>query len=261
MLTVETVIGAGNIINNLDVGDVTTYDLANELPQETEIFVTVIPYNIGGEASDCTTVSFSTELLPPDCTSLLEPTDGSTNVSINTGLSWNPVERADGYFVSAGTFPGGEDIIDFIDVQNVTELSLAEEWPAGATIYVTITPYNVAGLAQDCQEQSFTIEDNSVEEDNNQKFGFSPDGDGVNEYWEIKEIQNYPDNVVSIYNRWGELVFEISGYNNGTNAFRGSANRATGRGAGELPEGTYFFTIQIPNENNIPKRGYLVLKR
>ncbi len=261
ILIVETSIGAGDIINNLDVGNVTTYNLTSGLPQETEIFVTVIPYNIGGEANGCITDSFSTELLPPDCTSLLEPSDGSTNVSINTGISWNPVDNADGYFVSAGTFPGGEDIIDFIDVQNVTEISLAEEWPEGAAIYVTVTPYNVAGLAQDCQEQSFTIEDNSIDNDDDQKFGFSPDGDGINEYWEIKGIQNYSDNVVSIYNRWGELVFEISGYDNGTNAFRGSANRATGRGAGELPEGTYFFTIEIPLENNIPKRGYLVLKR
>jgi gliding motility-associated-like protein len=158
-------------------------------------------------------------------------------------------------------FYGGDVIIVTTDVGNVTEVSLAEELPDNTTIYVTIHPYNAGGITETCPEESFTTEDNTVVVDNSQKFGFSPDGDGVNEFWEIKGIRSYPDNVVSIYNRWGDLVFEIKGYDNASNVFRGSANKSTGRGAGELPEGTYFFTIDIPVEHNLKNRGYVVLKR
>ena len=93
-------------------------------------------------------------------------------------------------------------------------------------------------------------------------FGFSPDGDGINEYWEINGIENYPENVVSIFNRWGDLVFKIQGYDNSGNVFTGEANQMTSMGAGTLPEGTYFFQIQLPENHNLQtNQGYLVLKR
>ncbi len=260
-ISIGTTSGGTDIINDLDVGNTTSYTPTNELPQQTTVFVTVTPYNIGGSAESCTELSFTTVLLPPVCTSLISPSNGSLNVPVNTGVSWNPIASADGYFITIGTFSGGNDIIATTDVGNVTEISLAEELPDNTTIYVTIHPYNMGGIRESCQEESFTTEDNTVEVDNTQKFGFSPDGDGINEFWEIKGIRNYPDNVVSIYNRWGDLVFQIEGYNNSGNVFRGDANKSTGRGAGKLPEGTYFFTIEIPVEHNLKTRGYVVLKR
>jgi hypothetical protein len=66
--------------------------------------VTVTPYNLGGNAQDCAEISFITEILPPDCTTLLSPSNGSTNVEVNTGISWNPVQGADGYFITVATF-------------------------------------------------------------------------------------------------------------------------------------------------------------
>ncbi len=94
------------------------------------------------------------------------------------------------------------------------------------------------------------------------KYGFSPDGDGINEYWEIDGIDNYPNNKVLIYNRWGDLVFEATGYNNTSKAFRGIANRKRNLGADILPEGTYFFHIKIDGTHHLKKEtGFLVLKR
>src|SRR5690606_38167855 len=49
----------------------------------------------------------------------------------------------------------------------------------------------------------------------------SPNGDGINEYLIIEAIKDHPDNRVSIFNRNGTVVYEASGYNNGTVAFRG----------------------------------------
>ena len=68
--------------------------------------------------------------------------------------------------------------------------------------------------------------------------------------------------MVSIYNRWGDKVFEISGYDNSSRVFTGKANRLRGLGGDELPEGTYFFDIKISSTNTLEKlKGFLVLKR
>ncbi|WP_348799757.1 HYR domain-containing protein [Flavobacterium adhaerens] len=95
------------------------------------------------------------------------------------------------------------------------------------------------------------------------KYGFSPNSDGINDFWLIDGIADYPENEVMIYNSWGDLVFQISGYNNTTNVFNGIANRKRKLGADELPEGTYFFEINpnSPTHHFKKLKGYLVLKR
>lgn len=66
--------------------------------------------------------------------------------------------------------------------------------------------------------------------------GFSPNNDGVNETLEIQGIENFPNNVVSIFNRWGNRVYYIEGYSND--------DGWTGRFEGKvLPDGTYFYII------------------
>ena len=39
---------------------------------------------------------------------------------------------------------------------------------------------------------------------------FTPNGDLQNDVWEIGGIENYPKAKISIYNRWGQLVFTSS---------------------------------------------------
>lgn len=80
---------------------------------------------------------------------------------------------------------------------------------------------------------------------------FSPNGDGSNDTWFITEgVENYPDNRVSIFNRWGRKVFETKGYDNEENVFTGDG----------LEDGTYFYVIEIPSEQ-YSKTGYLMLIR
>ncbi|GAA0716142.1 hypothetical protein GCM10009430_11530 [Aquimarina litoralis] len=263
-LIVGTTSGGTDIVNNLDVGNVTTYDLPADLPENTQIFVTIIPYNSVGDATGCTEESFTTETLAtiPGCTSLSSPLNGAADVSIATDLSWNTTTDATGYLISVGTSSGGADIINNEDVGNATTYELQADLPENTQIFVTIIPYNTVGDATGCTEQSFITERLVVAIEDDTKYGFSPDGDGINEFWEIDGIENYPENVVSIYNRWGDMVFEISGYNNTSRVFRGTANRLTNLGGGELPEGTYFFNIRIANPNSLKKlKGFLVLKR
>jgi len=67
--------------------------------------------------------------------------------------------------------------------------------------------------------------------------GFSPNGDGVNDMFIIDRIEDYPNAVVQIFNRWGNLIFESqAGYPtpwNGT--YKGKS----------LPVGTYYYVIDL----------------
>jgi gliding motility-associated-like protein len=86
----------------------------------------------------------------------------------------------------------------------------------------------------------------------------SPNGDGKNDVFHIAFIdalQESKDNKVTIFNRWGDVVFEVENYNNTTNVFRGLNNNGN-----ELPSGTYFYRIQYRSARKT-ETGYLALKR
>ena len=94
---------------------------------------------------------------------------------------------------------------------------------------------------------------------------FSPNNDGRNEVFLIERIENYPDNTVEIYNRWGVLVFEVSGYDNASKVFVGlSEGRVTVNKADALPNGTYYYVVKykkpISGVMN-QKAGFLYLSR
>ena len=92
----------------------------------------------------------------------------------------------------------------------------------------------------------------------------SPNGDGDNDVFVIRNIENYPNNTVSIYNRWGVLVYEVDGYGQNDKVFKGiSEGRVTVQQSQELPEGTYFYVLRYENTAGDEKQrsGYLYIKR
>jgi len=88
--------------------------------------------------------------------------------------------------------------------------------------------------------------------------GVTPNGDGNNDYLRIEGIDYYTGNVVRIFDRFNNLVFEIQGYDNEEKVWTGQSNR--GIGSGGLPEGTYFYVIDLGDRSG-PKKGFVVLKR
>ncbi|WP_346882324.1 BspA family leucine-rich repeat surface protein [uncultured Algibacter sp.] len=257
-ISIGTSPNGNDIVNNEDVASLTRYILTDNLPSETFIYVTIIPYNTSGDAVGCTSGRFLTELIAPECAIMTSPFNGETQVDENISIDWDEVEKTDGYRISIGTTPGGNDIVNNQDLGLTTSYQHTSEYPSGSEIFVNIVPYNAKGDALSCEEQSFT----TVIPEDETKYGFSPDGDGVNEYWHIDNIENHPQNTVTIYNRWGDEVFKINGYDNASNAFRGIANKKTNMGANTLPSGTYFFHLQVSGNHNYKQlKGYLVLKR
>ena len=63
----------------------------------------------------------------------------------------------------------------------------------------------------------------------------TPNNDGFNDLMEIEGIEEYPNNVIHIFNRWGNLVWETRGYDNISNAFGGFNNYGLLTSNGSLP--------------------------
>jgi len=89
--------------------------------------------------------------------------------------------------------------------------------------------------------------------------GFSPNENNVNDKLIIRGIENFPDNTVKIFNRWGILVYETDGYDNETAVWQGIPQNNLTAGMGELPEGTYFYVITL-GDGSAAVRGSLYLK-
>ena len=66
-LSIGTTPGGTDIANNIDVGNVLTYTPATMLPYESQIYVTITPYNDNGSAVNCNEYSFTTKLNPYQC--------------------------------------------------------------------------------------------------------------------------------------------------------------------------------------------------
>jgi gliding motility-associated-like protein len=78
---------------------------------------------------------------------------------------------------------------------------------------------------------------------------FSPNGDGINDFFYIKDIDKIRGNQVYVFNRWGNVVFSAKNYDNSLVKWDG----------GGLPEGTYFFIITVDGET--VEKGTILLQR
>ncbi len=87
----------------------------------------------------------------------------------------------------------------------------------------------------------------------------TPNFDNHNDIWEINGIQNFPQAEVSIFNRWGNLIFFASPYKND---WEGQVNKGVnvGDGSGKVPPGTYYYIIDLNDGVTEPYKGYLELQ-
>lgn len=65
---------------------------------------------------------------------------------------------------------------------------------------------------------------------------FTPNGDGFNDQWNEGFIEQFPEGTISVYNRWGNLVFKSTNYQNN---WQGVHNNQ------ELPVGTYYYVVDL----------------
>lgn len=112
--------------------------------------------------------------------------------------------------------------------------------------------------ASDCSCDTASVNiDVIVNSDVQVSGGFSPNDDGTNETFNILGLENFPGHTLSIYNRWGNLVYQASPYNND---WDGTSN-VNGLIIGErLTTGTYLYVLDLGGEID-PMTGTLELKR
>jgi len=80
---------------------------------------------------------------------------------------------------------------------------------------------------------------------------FSPNGDGINDTWEIPLLKTYPNCSVEVYSRYGQLVFKSIGYSkNWDGTFNNQA----------LPIGTYYYIIKTSPSANPLSGSVLVIR-
>lgn len=86
---------------------------------------------------------------------------------------------------------------------------------------------------------------------------FSPNDDGVNDYWDYSELKDYSELEVSIYNRWGTKVFEHTNINK---EFKWDGKDFTGK---TLPSNTYWSLLKWKNARTgvpVSKQMWILLK-
>jgi gliding motility-associated-like protein len=85
---------------------------------------------------------------------------------------------------------------------------------------------------------------------------FSPNDDNIHEFWEIENIHLYPEALVEVYDRTGKQVYRRRNYINAEeHAFGGKDQQAA-----TLPSGTYYYIIDLENEDVVFKGALTIVR-
>ncbi|RED91505.1 Ig-like domain-containing protein, partial [Marinoscillum furvescens] len=146
-----------------------------------------------------------------------------------------------------------------VSINNDGTVAYLHEGDQVSTDQFTYTIRDEEGNISNVATVTITIrpeEDEPVEVPN----AFTPDGDGVNDTWEIPDIVKYPNNMVKVFNRWGNKVAEIKGYNNTTRVWDATAEVQYQLGNEKVPAGTYFYMIDL-GDGKETLSGFVVVSR
>jgi len=86
---------------------------------------------------------------------------------------------------------------------------------------------------------------------------FTPNGDGINDTWEIANLDLYPDCEVKIYNRWGDIVFNQVGYDTESEWGEGSSTGTVST----LPAAVYYYVIDLKEDGSDLLSGSITIVR
>ena len=147
---------------------------------------------------------------------------------------------------------------------NPTTLTLSEDFkPGSESIDYT---FRYTGLEDGCiniTEVTMAINADCIvlpcgDSDVEISKALTPNGDGFNDSFDIMGIDlcGFTANV-KIFNRWGALIFESSNYTlgEGQGTWQGNAHKSSVGSAGRVPNGTYYYIINLENSGLAPFTG------
>ncbi|MCE2713113.1 MAG: gliding motility-associated C-terminal domain-containing protein, partial [Cryomorphaceae bacterium] len=76
---------------------------------------------------------------------------------------------------------------------------------------------------------------------------FTPNGDATNDYWELVNIDAFPNSAIQVFNRWGGLLYQAKGDSYNLDPWNGTYNGEA------LPVGSYYYIIDLGVDNKIKK--------
>ncbi len=155
--------------------------------------------------------------------------------------------------VTSGVLPMGTEINSTTGVITVLDETLLID---GTYTFEVTTTDSIGGIT--VNEVTLVFESNP-EVALNPQLGFTPNT-GIDGFWVIEGIENYPDNSVYIFNRWGNEVFNIKGYDNADKAWFGENEGKLSLSESDVPDGTYFYLIDL-GDGGSPVSGYVIIKR
>lgn len=83
---------------------------------------------------------------------------------------------------------------------------------------------------------------------------FTPNGDGINDFWVIHNLVEYPNTIVRVFNTNGVQVFHSNQYQNNWDGHNEKNNQ-------ELPVGSYLFQIDLAGDGTIDNQGWLYIAK
>lgn len=194
-VSVGTAPGSDDVVPVTNVADALSLTPPAALPENTLLYVTVIPRNSIGVALNCVSQSFTTGVAAtlPGCTSLISPVNGATNVALSPFLEWGAIPGANGYRVTIGLSPFTAEILN--NVNFTTNSTNFIEFEPNRTFFIRIVPYNDAGQALGCGQETFST-----------LLGCGPFFDSITgELVRLNPVINFPD-TVSFCENEGPLV-------------------------------------------------------
>lgn len=159
--------------------------------------------------------------------------------------------------------PTISDLNDAIDqTSNVTWYASADSTDplsTGTALQDGVTYFaSLYDPASDCDSSQRLAVNVSLECDFFIPEGISPNGDQLNDDFEIRYIEDfYPNYTIEIYNRWGDSVYKG---NANTPNWDGTSNQGS-FGDGLLPVGVYFYYLDFKDGSTEPRRGKVYLSR
>lgn len=88
---------------------------------------------------------------------------------------------------------------------------------------------------------------------------FTPNADGFNDTFVITNLDQFPDNSIIIFNRWGDKVYEAAPY---LNDWDGNSENAKMVVTGDkVVDGTYYFILDLGDKDKEPINGFIDLRR
>ncbi len=155
---------------------------------------------------------------------VVEQPDAPLQIAIST-TDETCVDAADGLlaaYVSGGTPPYRYAWNTGDTTAQVTDLPSGEYFLTVTDARACVATRSVF-LGQECNPRAVDV--------------ITPNGDGINDVWVVDNLDNFPDNEVRIYNRWGQLVYARKGYTNDWNGM--------GLNGKMLPAGPYYYVLRI----------------